>query len=86
MTDPTAKNRKVIDAAGTKFEFAVTIRGEPLLAHDVRITLPHGNSLDVPAKALLQFAVEAFVAPARTAALNAAIEDGDFPSILLGKI
>lgn len=86
MADPAAKTKKTIKAGETTFEFATTIRGEPLLGHAVRVTDPHGNAIDVPAKDLFQFAAAAFVAPYRQQALDSAVEDGDFKSILLGRI
>lgn len=86
MSDPTAKTKKNIQAGETKFEYATTIKGEPLLGHAVRVTDPHGNAIDVPAGDLFQFAAAAFVAPYRQQALDAAVEDGDFKSVLLGRI
>jgi len=86
MADPSAKTKKLVEVGKTKFELGVTIKGEPLLDHDVRVTDPHGNALDVPARDLFEFAAEAFVAPYRKKALDSALEDGDFVSVLLGRI
>ncbi|RLC88651.1 MAG: hypothetical protein DRJ03_01900 [Chloroflexi bacterium] len=86
MQDPAAKNKKSLEIGKTKFEYATTIRGEPLLQHDVRVVDPHGNAIDVPAEDIFRFAAAAFVAPHRQQALTAAVEDGDFTSVLLGRI
>ena len=86
MADPIAKARKIVEVGETKFAFATTIKNEPLLKHDVRIEVPHGNSVDVPMRDIIQFVAEAFVLPLRKRTLDKQIEDEDFTSVLLGRI